>query len=208
MFEAIFGALAIAAVEPVKAEPKRDPARWVQAGDLPRINEKAAVTTFDLTVDESGEPSHCEIIVRSGSDELDTSVCKAVMKRAKFRPATGIDGSPIFYVRRDRVIWIPQGYGRNKAYDGADLVITSPDVIGKNDALVEVLLTIGEEGAVSKCSVSKSSETELLDDLACRVASDPQIAPPITNAAGEQVPGLRSLFVAFEAGTSLSAKLR
>lgn len=208
MIEAILATLAMAAVEPGKAEPKSDPATWVQARDLPRIDENAAVTTFDLTVDKSGNPVRCTIIIESGANDLDTAVCEAVMKRARFRPATDIDGLPVYYVRRDRVVWLPQAAGRNRSYDGADVVIASPEVSGKTDRLAEVLLSFDEDGSVSKCSISDTSGKEDLDQLACRVASDQQVALPITDATGERVLGLRSLFIAFEPGQSLRARLR
>lgn len=198
----------MAAVEPVKAEPTGNPARWVEASDLPEIGKEADVTTFDLTIDRSGKPSHCAIVIRSGSDKLDAAVCKALVKRARFRPAIGLDGSTVFYVRRDRVVWIPHGTGPNRAYDDADVVITSPDIRSESDHLAELLLTIGEDGTVSKCSISRSSGEESLDNLACRVASDPHIALPIFDAAGHKVPGLRSLFIAFRAGPEQNAVLR
>lgn len=208
MFESILAPLALAATEPVKAEPKRDPATWVQARDLPKIDDDTAVTTFDLTVNKSGNPVRCEIVMESGAKDLDAAVCNAVMKRARFRPATGIDRSPIFYVRRDRVIWVPKAAHGNRSYDDADIVVTTPEVAGKDHKLAEVLLSIEKDGSVSRCSVREGSGQNHLDQLACRVASDQQIARPISDATGERVPGIRSLFVAFEFGQAFRATLR
>lgn len=208
MIEAILATLAMAAIKPVKAEPNRDPSTWVQARDLPRIDENAAVTTFDLTVDRSGDPVRCTIIIESGANDLDTAVCESVMKRARFRPATDMNGLPVVSVRRDRVVWLPQAAGRNRSYDAADVVITSPEVSRKTDKLAEVFLSFDKEGSEPRCSISETSGKENLDHLACRVASDQQIALPIIDATGERVPGLRSLFIAFEPGQSLHARLR
>lgn len=208
MIEVILATLATVAVEPSKAEPKGNPARWVRAHDLPSIDENAAVTTFDLLINKSGDPVSCTIIIKSGASDLDAAVCDAVMKRANFRPAIDMEGLPIFYVYRNRVVWLPQAAGRNSSYDSADVVITSPEVSEKAGKLTEVLLRVDKHGSVSECSISESSGREDLDKLACRVASDQQIALPVTNATGEKVPGLRSLFIAFEPGKSLSARLR
>jgi hypothetical protein len=208
MIEAILGALAVAAAEPQKAEPKNDPARWVRASDLPRISGDVAVTTFDLTIDKAGKPVGCAIIVSSGQDDLDNSVCNAVMKRARFRPASEANGSTIYSVRRDRVIWKPQERGDNTVNDDPDLVITTPDLQTHAGVLVEVLLEVGTEGDTKKCTAVQSSRDNRLDALACEVAINPQIALPIINEAGQRVAGLRTLFVAFEPGSTMSVKIR
>jgi len=208
MIEAILGALAVAAAEPQKAEPKNDPARWVRASDLPRISGDVAVTTFDLTINKAGKPVGCAIIVSSGQDDLDNSVCNAVMKRARFKPASEANGSTIYSVRRDRVIWKPQERGDNTVNDDPDLVITTPDVQTHAGALVEVLLEVGPEGDTKKCTAVQSSRANRLDALACEVAINPQVALPIINEAGQRVAGLRTLFVAFEPGSTMSVKIR
>lgn len=208
MIEVILGALAIAAAEPQKADPKGDPAKWVRAGDLPAISADAAVTTFDLTIDEKGKPVGCAIIVSSGRDDLDSSVCRAVTKRARFKPASDESGSNVFSVRRDRVIWMPEARGYNKSYDAADLVVTSPEQLSSAEILVEVLLMVAGTGETSKCLVTKSSGASKFDELACEAATKPQVALPITDGSGQKVAGIRSLFVTFETGPTMNVKLR
>lgn len=208
MIEVLLGALAVAAAEPQKAEPKNDPARWVRASDLPRISDDVAVTTFDLTIDEGGKPVSCAIIVSSGQDDLDNSVCKAVMKRSRFKPASDANGSTIYSVRRDRVIWKPQERGDNTVNDDPDLVVTTPDLQVNAGLLAEVLLEVGPDGDTKKCTAVRSGGSKRLDALACEVATNPQIALPITDEAGQKVTGLRTLFVTFEPGTSMSVKIR
>ncbi len=208
MIEALLGALAVVAAEPQKAEPKNDPARWVHASDLPRISDDVAVTTFDLTIDEGGKPVSCAIIVSSGQNDLDNSVCKAVMKRARFKPASEANGSTIYSVRRDRVIWKPQERGDNTVNDDPDLVVTAPDLQTNAGLLVEVLLEVGPDGDTKKCTAVRRGGAERLDALACEVATNPQIALPITNQAGQKIAGLRTLFVTFESGASMSVRIR
>jgi hypothetical protein len=207
MIEAILGALAVAAAEPQKAEPKNDPARWVRASDLPRISDDAAVTTFDLTIDETGKAVGCAIIVSSGSDDLDASVCRAVTKRARFEPASNENGSKVHSARRDRVVWRPQAVGYNKSIDAADLIVTSPEVQTSEELLVEVLLVMTDTGDTSECIVAKASGDAELDELACDAATDPQVALPIVDGTGQKVAGLRSLFVAFEPGPTMSVRI-
>lgn len=207
LLSGILAILASAAVEPVKAKPKQSPSNWVQAADLPPIDAQAARTTFDLTIDAKGGPSHCDIIVKSGSDTLDDAVCRAIVKRASFKPAIGTNGLPVYSVRRDRVTWVPDGCCGNRHFDDADIVLTSPQASGEG-RLVEVLLSIDDSGAVSSCVATKADSEEALSKLACQVASDPKVALPITDATGTKTAGLRTLFVAIQSGPTFSATIR
>jgi hypothetical protein len=208
MIEAILGALAVAAAEPQKAEPKNDPAKWVRASDLPRISDDAAVTTFELTIDETGKAVSCAIIVSSGIDDLDASVCKAVTKRARFEPASNANGLKVHAARRDRVIWKPHAVGYNKSYDAADLIVTLPELQTSKELLVEVLLVVTDSGDTAECNVAKSSGDTKLDEFACDAATSSQVALPIVDGTGQKVAGLRSLFVAFEPGPTVSVRIR
>ena len=208
MIEVILAALVSAATEPQKAEPRGDPARWVRARDLPAINADAAVTTFDLTIDATGQPVGCTIIISSGSDSLDQTVCSAVLKRARFRPATDGNDSKVYSVRRDRVIWVPQSSGGNSSFDAADLIVTTPELKADGEILVDALLSITENGDVSHCTVAESSGDTRLDQIACEVAANPNVALPLTDEANQKVAGIRSLFVTFEYGEAISVRLR
>jgi hypothetical protein len=208
MIGVILGALAIAAAAPVKADPKDDPAKWVRASDLPKISDNAAVTTFDLTIDQTGKSVGCEIIVGSGRGDLDEAVCRAVLKRARFRPALDASGSTIHSVRRDRVIWKPNVRSGNKSYDSADLVVNTPEQLPRADILAEVLLVMTESGDPSECIIATSSGAKTLDEIACKAATDPKIASPVTDAAGQNVAGIRSLFVTFTTAPTNSVELR
>lgn len=208
MLEAILVAIAVAAIEPQKAEPIGNTSRWVRARDLRAISADSAITTFDIAIDEEGEPIGCSIILSSGQENLDEAVCKAVLKRAKFRPASNENGSNIHSVRRDRVLWRPQGRGRNQSYDTADLVIQTPELQTSKEVLVDVLLLMSSQGGLSQCVIAESSGAKKLDEIACEVATNPQIALPITDENGAIVEGLRSFFVTFETGPNTSVKLR
>jgi len=208
MISTILSILAMGAAEPAKAEPRRDPASWVRARDLPRIDGDAAVTTFDLTIDDEGNPVNCVIIVESGQDGLDASVCDAVMKRARFKPAKDRNGSNVYSVRRDRVNWFPNAVGRNISYDAADVVVRTPAISEEKETLLDVILTIDAEGSVTRCDVPKNEGNEELISFACQAASDPQIASPIRDEAAVIRRGIRSLFVAVLHGEPASTEIR
>jgi protein TonB len=48
----------------------------------------------DLTVSPTGQVSSCKIIESSGHPVLDDATCQLLIKRARFTPATDINGSP------------------------------------------------------------------------------------------------------------------
>jgi hypothetical protein len=111
---------------PIKAEPSVAPDRWVLASDIPRSEwGQASVTTFDLTIDERGRPMKCSIVIPSGSENLDDSLCAAIMKRARFEAARDGLGEVLPSVRRDRVSWRPDLSSGNSWSEEADYVIAT-----------------------------------------------------------------------------------
>ena len=200
-------AASAAASLPKPVEAKDSPASWVRATDLPEIDENAAVTTFDLTVDASGHPAGCSIIVRSGSEQLDAAVCKSLMQRASFKPSKGSDGSNTASIYRERVVWLPNAGGSNYWFKGADIVVATTKLPKVLKQVAEVLvITDGHDGP-STCLISKSVGIASLDEMACSVATDPKISPPIT-IQGVQVSGVRLLRVGFEPGSIARVTIR
>lgn len=209
MFESLLlAAAAAAAGVPVEAEPRSSPAQWVRASDLPRSVGEASVTTFDLTIDPSGRPIHCTVIIASGSSSLDAAVCAAVMKRARFRPAHDEAGSPVPSVRRDRVIWLPNRAGGNSWHHDADIVVSVPTIAEAQPGLVDVVVVIDGTGAVGECFIAESPAAAELQDLACAAVRNPAVSQPIKDAEGNVLRGVRSFHVAFKPGEATGIELR
>ena len=192
---------------PVAVRPKSNPAYWVRAEDLPKIDQKVALTTFDLTVDRSGQPASCSIVVASGSENLDTAVCKALMKRARFRPSIDANGNTTASVFRERVAWRPEAAGENRWFKTADIVVSTPDLVGQFKKLAEVLVVTDADGIARKCFTSKSVGVEKLDKLACSVAIDPKISTTVV-IQGEPVSAVRLLRFGFEEAAGLRVQIR
>lgn len=197
MFSFILWAASAAVSVPTPVQPKGSPANWVRAGDLPEIDGKAAMTTFDLTIDSSGRPIDCSIIVHSTSDQLDTAVCAALMKRARFKPSKDVDGTEVASVYRDRVVWLPSGVGPNYWFASADIVVSTPALTEQVKAFAEVIVTTETGEGESVCAIKKSVGRAELDKLACSVAANPKVSPPIV-VDGRHVRGVRLLRVAFD----------
>ena len=197
MIGSIVIAAAIGLTAPVKAEPSGSPARWVRASDLPQSKDQATVTTFDLMIDQTGRPIQCTVVTASGSDHLDSAVCAAVMKRARFKPAKDAADAPIPSVYRDRVLWLPNAYGPNQWIKTPDIVVSTPIITNRLTDVADVVVLVDSTGAVDECFIADSVGSAALDELACSVVRSSQISPPITDAQGAVVRGVRSFYVGF-----------
>lgn len=61
---------------------------------------------FRLRVEPDGSISECSITESSGSPALDKHTCKLITKRARYGPAIGHDGKPIWTFTFGRVSWM------------------------------------------------------------------------------------------------------
>lgn len=190
---------AIAGVpHPIKAEPIGNPANWVRAADLPKIDGRTATTTFDLTIDQTGRAVHCAVIIASGSDRLDTAVCGALMKRARFKPAQDVDGAAVPSVYRDRVVWLSDAYSGNRWFKSPDIVVSTPAISGHLKNIAEIIVVVDKIGEINNCFVTDSIRNETLDELACRAGKDPMISLPVMDPHGSPLRGVRSFYVGFK----------
>lgn len=74
-----------------EAVPATDPARWIQLKDWPRAIDFDRgqgpdwTVRFKLTVAGTGRVTRCQIIKASGSSEIDSATCRALLSRARFK---------------------------------------------------------------------------------------------------------------------------
>ena len=199
MLSWLIGVAAAATTLPTPVEAKGSPASWVRASDLPEFDRQAAVTTFDLIIDSSGNPIACNIVVPSGSGKMDSAICEALLKRARFKPSSDADGSNTASIYRDRVVWLPSAGESNYWVKAPDIVISTPQLTDKLKQVAEVLIVTEGNGGPPTCMVSISVGHPNLDKRACSVAADPKVSPPI-KVLGVQVHGVRLLRIGFTPG--------
>lgn len=87
----------VPAPKPTKLKPRGNPAAWVTNDDYPATAlraEEQGRTSFRLDVGADGKPTACAVTGSSGSRTLDEAACRLLMRRARFVPGTGADGSP------------------------------------------------------------------------------------------------------------------
>lgn len=64
---------------------------------------------FQLSISAEGKVTNCAITQSSGWQDLDDAACANMMRRARFKPATGADGQPRADTFNGRFAWkIPQ----------------------------------------------------------------------------------------------------
>ncbi len=71
------------------AIPLGNPGTWVTTNDYPSRalrQERQGTTAFRLDVNIDGKPTACSVTGSSGHADLDAATCKALLRRARFRP--------------------------------------------------------------------------------------------------------------------------
>lgn len=87
-------------------QPSNYPGDWLDTADYPSKMLEArqpALVNFRLIVGKDGVATACHIQSTTRPKEFDDTVCKAVMRRARFEPALDAEGQPILSYYRNVV---------------------------------------------------------------------------------------------------------
>lgn len=99
---------ALASAVAIGATPSNSPSSWITADDYPvealRAKE-GGNTGFELSIDEHGVVTGCQIVESSGAASLDNATCALVSQRAHFNPATDQDGRAVAGTYQSKVHW-------------------------------------------------------------------------------------------------------
>lgn len=94
------------------ASPKGRPGDWVTSDDYPSRalrENRSGVVGLRLDVGVDGKATNCTVTSSSGHSDLDSTACQLVVRRARFKPATGSDGAPMASSWSSRFVWrIPE----------------------------------------------------------------------------------------------------
>lgn len=95
-----------------RATPRGKPGDWVTSDDYPSraLREgRSGVVGLRLDVGVDGRVANCSVTSSSGHSDLDSTACQLVIRRGRFKPATGTDGSPMADSWSSRFVWrIPE----------------------------------------------------------------------------------------------------
>jgi TonB family protein len=81
-----------------KVKPMKNASTWLDDDDYPKEmlrNGQPGVVNFRLSIDEKGMPTACHIQKTHREKGFDDTVCKAMMRKARFSPALDADKMPI-----------------------------------------------------------------------------------------------------------------
>lgn len=99
---------AVAARSITPPKPANERGDWFKLSDYPSDLQRAGkdgTVLFQLSVNTRGRVSNCVVTQSSGHAELDAATCKAVTKRARFKPAVDGDGKKHEGKYDSRVTW-------------------------------------------------------------------------------------------------------
>ena len=91
-----------------RATPRGDRDGWVTTVDYPSSAVRAGIegrTGFRLDIGIDGKVTGCTVVSTSGSDELDGTACRLLMRRARFTPAKDAAGNPIVSTYTGVISW-------------------------------------------------------------------------------------------------------
>jgi hypothetical protein len=180
-------------------EPRGDPADWVPPAYLQSVTDSEGRTVFDLMIDINGAPVSCVTTQPSGVAGLDRAVCVALIKNGRFRPASDENGRALPGVWSDNIHWKPHKTGETRySLPPADLhVEMAADVAPPNRVTVQTFSIVRPDSSIALCAVSKASHFDRLNAKACEVVVGLGKLPPVRDASGAAVTGVRAITIMF-----------
>lgn len=181
--------------------------------DFPAYLQQAALskTVYTrTTVRPDGSLESCAVEASSGDTKLDAYTCALIVKRAKFRPATWSDGTPVYGVIRVPVSWlisdapIPEEDRLKATTPDLELSVNKLPKGARSIAAVSLQVEADENGHVVTCSEQHSLTKDdrkrhfpELVTLGCQgVMANVSLSPPI-DASGKKVRSVQSVSVHF-----------
>lgn len=167
----------------------------VQAAGIPRV---ASTRT---TVRPDGSVERCDVEQSSGNATVDSATCRIMLTKTAFEPARGPDGSALFGVVRQVVIWAPYGALHLDPRGSFKFEVARLPHGFRLPYAVQVAFAVDEQGHISSCLRQPVPgeigwNTDVVR-LACERLLDGRTVAPATNDAGVAVPSIQDASVLF-----------
>jgi TonB family protein len=180
------------------------PFPWFEFHDYPnKAFQKhwEGVTRFELLVDPRGRVANCTVTQSSGHEDLDRTTCALASFRARFAPARGADGEPVYGVYRSQAVWVIPEDSLSNTDPGADLQVSLnklPEGTAK-PAAVKLAYVVDAQGQVSDCAALRGApaQPQALVELACREVKNRLAPQPVKAPNGQSVAAVRTAAVEF-----------
>ena len=165
------GFVAIVLNSVVAASPTT-PLPWLKLDDYPTwafAREWEGVTAMELLVAPDGKPASCTVIQSSGLKMLDHRACSVAKARARFSPALGSDGRPVYGSYRSRIFWSADPYKWAQTDTGPDLEVSLSRLPGGATAPVDLRFAylVDAQGNASDCTPLAKDYAQVLVTLGC-----------------------------------------
>jgi len=196
--------------------PDPDPRGVFSPDDMPAYVQIDGINRFvatRTTVRPDGKTQDCAIEGGSGDPKLDAYTCAIILRRAKFQPATWLDGTPVFGVLRLPVSWTIGGPPSKSELESAypndlDLSVTRLPADAGRRTNLRLMIAVDENGKVVGCSepspVSQWVHTRSFHELvpiACDHLRGEFTAIPARDASGKFVRSVQTVTIGFNART-------
>ena len=165
-----------------------------------RVSKKGghAITFVRVTVAPDGKPENCKIETTSGMPDLDSEACALIMKRARFKPARGMDGTPAYGILRKDILWADASAFQYSRPVDVELTISRlPKGIPSTNSFT-LLFAVDEKGGKSVCKAPKRMNPTLAA-IACKEVIENYPAIAAKTSAGAAVPSVQNVIVSFVA---------
>ena len=123
----------------------------ISADDYPQLaldRGETGSVFFKLVINPQGTVDSCAVQVSSGSSMLDAATCTIVQKRARFQPAVGIDGKPIYGTYCNVINWGIDAVASRKPGPDIELVIDRAPIGVSMPVTVRLSYIHGTDGSV------------------------------------------------------------
>lgn len=179
------------------------PLPWYTFDDYPMKafeREWQGTAAMTLLIGTDGRPHSCTIDKSSGYDILDRQTCWVALKKARFTPARGPDGTPAYGVYRSQVRWSRPDRDFVQLEPGPDLEVSVAALPDGRTSPVAVKLAyfVDTAGKPSNCAPLTESQRQpkALIDAACSQLFTKVASTPVA-ASGQTVPTVRTAAVLF-----------
>ena len=197
------GIFASLLVNTVIAAAPATPLPWFNFDDYPQKafdREWRGTANFEVLVAPDGKPANCAVVQSTGYDMLDRTTCFVAMHRARFTPARGPDGSPVYGIYRSQVVWHRPDQEKLQRDAGPDLEVTVAALPSgaREPPAVKLAYFVDPAGKPSACTPLPDSKAQpqSLVDAACTQLFGKISRSPIT-ANGAAVPVVKTAAVLF-----------
>lgn len=187
-------------------------ADWFTPDDVPYTamqSGRVYLVGYSLTVSPTGIVISCQIDVGSGVREIDSRSCSRPSRRAKFKPAIGLDGRRAYGVYRTHAHWVVADRPfKLSTYivPTVELKVSRLPAGVSSPAVVRVMFAVDESGRPSSCKEEPPHGPDAvtpqpqLASVACTEIVRTFKAEPVKDQTGKAVPSVQDAIIRFVRG--------